>query len=219
VARGARTPFLPAQRLNGSRPEPTQLSAPAPKPIARFATRWCRCCLGCDGCSIESIESRRSRPGGTLRMCSVVDEDGTRILRTLVTGRCWPQSARPSFSAVPSCSWPPRRGRRCRAEQACSKYSAAEVCLPVACCCCASLVRWLATVRREARDGTLVSNSSADPVHRPVSARLRSSRRSSCALSATTMVDSDIRIAPSAGASVIPAHASTPAARGIANAL
>lgn len=47
----------------------------------------------------------------------------------------------------------------------------------------------------------------------------RSSRRKSCALRATTMVDTDINTAPNAGASVMPAHARTPAARGKAKAL
>src|SRR5690606_13152032 len=44
-------------------------------------------------------------------------------------------------------------------------------------------------------------------------------RRSSCALMATITVESDIRIAPTAGASTIPFPASTPAASGIATML
>jgi hypothetical protein len=44
-------------------------------------------------------------------------------------------------------------------------------------------------------------------------------RRSSCALAATTIVERLMRTAPTAGARLIPAHARTPAASGIANAL
>ncbi len=47
----------------------------------------------------------------------------------------------------------------------------------------------------------------------------RRSRRSSCALAATTIVDTLISTAPTAGASVTPAKANTPAATGIAMAL
>src|SRR5690606_33854469 len=43
--------------------------------------------------------------------------------------------------------------------------------------------------------------------------------RSSCALIATITVLADIRIAPTAGASSMPAHASTPAASGMARML
>lgn len=50
----------------------------------------------------------------------------------------------------------------------------------------------------------------------PVAAGRRSSRRSSCAFSATTIVDTLISTAPTAGASVKPIGASTPAASGIA---
>src|SRR5207249_3727838 len=43
--------------------------------------------------------------------------------------------------------------------------------------------------------------------------------RSSCAFAATTMVETLIRMAPTAGARVSPAHAKTPAATGMANVL
>src|SRR5207302_10489302 len=49
--------------------------------------------------------------------------------------------------------------------------------------------------------------------------RRRSRRRSSWALSATTMVDALMRMAPTSGDSVIPNGAPTPAARGMANRL
>ena len=44
-------------------------------------------------------------------------------------------------------------------------------------------------------------------------------RRSSCALAATMIVLSDIRMAPTAGESTTPANAKTPAASGIASTL
>jgi len=47
----------------------------------------------------------------------------------------------------------------------------------------------------------------------------RSTRRRSWALSATTIVDADMRMAPTAGDRVIPAHARTPAASGMATTL
>src|SRR4051794_24217844 len=48
---------------------------------------------------------------------------------------------------------------------------------------------------------------------------LKSRRRRSCALSATTMVETLIRMAPTAGGRMIPMGASTPAARGMASTL
>ena len=57
------------------------------------------------------------------------------------------------------------------------------------------------------------------PAHAGVASGLSRTRRSSCALSATTIVDADISTAPTAGLSVNPAQASTPAASGIATTL
>ncbi len=53
----------------------------------------------------------------------------------------------------------------------------------------------------------------------PIRSGLRSTRRSSCAFSATTIVDRLISTAPAAGESTMPAKASTPAASGTARTL
>ena len=87
---------------------------------------------------------------------------------------------------------------------------------------------WAASPRCSPTGRVRSSRKWREPAAQPPAARghgcatlagLRSSRRSSCALSATTIVERLIRSAPTAGGMVMPHGASTPAASGIASTL
>ena len=80
-----------------------------------------------------------------------------------------------------------------------------------------SLRRRTPRPRRSCRDRSRAT-ASADPQRRPVDGR-RSRRRRSWALRATTMVDTLMSTAPTAGGSVTPAQCRAPAASGIATTL
>ena len=97
---------------------------------------------------------------GELRIRSVVDEDGQRILRTLVNRALLVHDRRGrSCSWRRCCSSRRRRGRWWRAGPACSRSSATAACSPAPCSCCAWWPRSPGTGRHEPRP--------VDPEHRP----------------------------------------------------
>ena len=110
---------------------------------------------------------------GELRVRSVVDEDGRRIVRTLVNrallGR---RSAPRSSPSRPCCSWPPTPDPPWPRAPGCSRSSATAACSPAPCSCCASSPPSPGTGRHEPRPSRASPSDRRRP-RAPIAAALR----------------------------------------------